>query len=257
MPTSLQWFDSHCHLDDCRVDDGAAAALDAARRAGVTGVVTIGTDVARSAAAIAIAGAHDGVWATAGVHPHDARHGIDGIEALLGRPEVVAVGECGLDYHYDFSPRPAQREAFAAQVALAHRHGLALVVHTREAWGDTFDVLTAEGVPPRTVFHCFTAGPDEARCCLDLGAFLSFSGVVSFRNAGDVREAAALCPADRLLVETDAPYLAPIPHRGRPNRLAYLPDVGTALAAARGEPIDDIAYATWRNAHVAFNLPGA
>ena len=143
--------------------------------------------------------------------------GIDGIEALLAEPEVVAVGECGLDYHYDHSPRDVQREVFAAQIALAHAHDLALVIHTREAWDDTFDILAAEGVPERTVFHCFTGGPDEARRCLDLGAYLSFSGIVTFPTADDVRAAAALCPLDRLLVETDAPYLAPVPHRGERN----------------------------------------
>jgi len=131
---------------------------------------------------------------------------------------VVGIGECGLDYHYDFSPRPAQREAFAAQVALANSSGLALVVHTRAAWDDTFDILQAQGVPERTVFHCFTGGAHEARRALDLGAWLSFSGIVTFKNATDIREAAALCPLDRLLVETDSPYLAPVPYRGQPNR---------------------------------------
>ena len=161
----------------------------------------------------------DGVWATAGVHPHDAEGGLDGLEALLGRPEVVAVGECGLDFHYDHSPRDVQREVFAAQVAPGPRPpALPLVVHTREAWDETFAVLEGEGVPERTVIHCFTGGPDEARRCLDLGAHLSFSGIVTFKGAPEVREAAALCPLDRLLVETDAPYLAPVPHRGRPNR---------------------------------------
>ncbi len=130
---------------------------------------------------------------------------------------VVGIGECGLDYHYDHSPRPVQREAFALQIELAHRHGLALVIHTREAWEDTFDILGAAGVPERTIVHCFTGGPEEARRCLDLGASLSFSGVVTFKNADDVRQAAALCPWDRLLVETDSPFLAPVPHRGTLN----------------------------------------
>ena len=129
----------------------------------------------------------------------------------------MAVGECGLDYHYEHSPRRAQRAAFAEQIALAHRHGLALVIHAREAWDDLFDVLGAEGVPERTVLHCFTGGPAEARRCLDAGMFVSFSGIVTFKNAAEVREAAARCPLDRLLVETDSPFLAPVPHRGRPT----------------------------------------
>ena len=123
---------------------------------------------------------------------------------------------------------------FAEQIALAHRHDLALVIHTREAWPETFDVLAAEGVPERTVFHCFTGGADEATRCLDLGGHLSFSGIVTFKTADDVREAAALCPLDRLLVETDAPYLAPVPHRGQTNRPALVPVVGAAVARRSG-----------------------
>src|SRR5205814_7845786 len=133
-----------------------------------------------SGRALELARAHADVRATVGVHPHDAVQGVEAIAALLDNPEVVAVGECGLDYHYDHSPRPQQRDAFAAQIALAREHGLALVVHTREAWDDTFAVLEAEGVPERTVFHCFTGGAAEARRALDLGAYLSFSGIVTF-----------------------------------------------------------------------------
>ena len=174
------------------------------------------------------------MYATAGVHPHEASGGVEGLEALLAEPEVVAVGECGFDLHYEHSPRDAQREVFAAQVELALAHDLALVIHTREAWAETFDVLAATGVPERTVFHCFTGGPDEARRCLDLGGYLSFSGIVTFKTADELRAAAALCPLDRLLVETDSPYLAPVPHRGEPNRPALLPLVGAAVAAAQG-----------------------
>jgi TatD DNase family protein len=129
------------------------------------------------------------------------------------------------------------------------------VIHTREAWDDTFDVLAASGVPDRTVFHCFTGGAAEARRALDVGGFLSFSGIVTFKNAGDIREAAALCPADRLLVETDSPYLAPIPHRGRPNQPAYVPLVGAALAEVRKVNVGRIADDTQANARVAFRFP--
>jgi TatD DNase family protein len=167
---------------------------------------------------------------------------------------VVAVGECGLDFHYDHSPRDAQREVFAAQIALALAFDLALVIHTREAWAATFDVLAAEGVPDRTVFHCFTGDAADARRCLDLGAHLSFSGIVSFPSATDIREAAALCPADRLLVETDSPYLAPVPHRGLANRPAWVPAVGEAVAAARAEPVAGIAEGTWANAEKVYGL---
>jgi TatD DNase family protein len=242
------WTDSHCHV--------SADAIEPARQAGVTRLIVVGTDASWSAAAIAVAKVHTGVWATIGLHPHDAEKGTATIEPLLASrgPEVVAVGECGLDYYYDHSPRPAQREAFAAQIALAHELELALVVHTREAWDDTWSVLRAEGVPARTVFHCFTGGPAEARTALDLGATLSFSGIVTFPSAGEVRAAAALCPLDRLLVETDSPFLAPVPHRGQPNSPALVPVVGLAVAAARGVAVEVVEDATWRNAEQLFQL---
>ena len=257
----MPWFDTHCHVGD----GGPVAApgqwpelgpdvLAAARRAGVHALVTVGTDAEQSRAALDVAQSHQGVWATVGFHPHDASKGVATIRPLLDEEKVVAVGECGLDHHYDHSPRRAQREAFAAQVVLAHERGLAVVIHTREAWDETFAVLREEGVPERTVFHCFTGGPDEARRCLALGAYLSFSGIVTFKAADDVRAAAALCPIDRLLVETDAPYLAPVPHRGKRNEPALVPLVGQAVAAARGTDASIVEEASWANAHQAFGL---
>ena len=279
----LEWFDSHCHLQD-EFDreegdgpvephaDRLAGTLARASEAGVTRMVCVGTGAASSAEAVGLArslrrpggpAAAEGValWATVGLHPHDAVDGVDGLDAVLaGEPldgpdrVVVGIGECGLDYHYDHSPRPVQREAFALQVELARRHGLALVIHTREAWDDTFDVLAAAGAPDRTIIHCFTGGPDEARRCLDLGASLSFSGVVTFKNAQDVRDAAALCPADRLLVETDSPFLTPVPHRGSPNEPARVPLVGQAVAEVRGESPGQVAEVTTDNARRAFGV---
>ncbi len=245
-----RWIDNHCHLDP----DGADAAIGEAAEAGVERLIVVGTDVASSEQAIAIAADRDGVWATAGVHPHDAAGGIAGLEALLDRPGVVAVGECGLDYHYDHSPRDAQRAVFAAQVELAHRHDLPLMIHTREAWDDTFSVLDEVGVPARTVFHCFTGGPAEADRCLERGALLSFSGIATFPSAPEVRAAAEACPADRLLVETDAPFLAPVPHRGRPNRPVWVSVVGEKLAEVRGVPAVDLAALTWENAARVYAL---
>ncbi|HVM02919.1 MAG TPA: TatD family hydrolase [Acidimicrobiales bacterium] len=250
----MSWTDSHCHVPFDGLGADAGQVVADARRAGVTRLIDVGTDADQSAAAIAVARAHDGVWATVGLHPHDAKLGVDTIVALLGEDEVVAVGECGLDYHYDHSPRPVQREAFAAQIGLAHDRGLALVVHSRQAWEDTFAILAAEGVPPRTVFHCFTGGADEARRALDLGAHLSFSGIVTFKAAADVREAAALCPLDRLLVETDAPYLAPVPHRGKANRPELVPVVGAAVAAVKGVDVATVEAATWAAAEAVFQL---
>jgi TatD DNase family protein len=254
-----RWTDDHCHLGwegDLPTDPAAVDAMvEEARAAGVERMVTVGTDAPRSAEAVAAAARHPGtVWATVGLHPHDARLGLDGVVDLLCEPGVVAVGECGLDYHYEHSPRDLQREMFAAQIHLAHEHDLALVIHSRSAWDDTFAVLDAEGVPERTVFHCFTGGPDDARACLDRGGHLSFSGIVTFPSADDVRAAAALCPPDRALVETDSPYLAPVPHRGRPNRPALVPVVGAALAEAMGRPVDEVAEATWANAERIYRL---
>ena len=248
---TVRWTDDHCHLpDDGTADDVVAAA----RAAGVERLVHVGVDVASSRAGLDLAATLDGVWGTAGVHPHEARHGIDGLAELLRHPACVAVGECGFDFHYDHSPRDAQRDVFAAQVALAHEHDLALVIHTREAWAETFEVLDAEGVPERTVFHCFTGGAAEARECLARGAHLSFSGIVSFPGAADVREAAAMCPLDRVLVETDSPYLAPVPHRGRPNQPAWVPLVGAAVAGAGGHDVADVARASWENAARVYRL---
>lgn len=248
----VTFFDSHCHVHDERIPGGTEAAVRAARDAGVTTLVTVGCDRATSEAAIAAAAGHDGVWATVGLHPHDATDGVDTIADLLDRPGVVAVGEAGLDYYYDHSPRDVQRRAFADQIQLAHQLDLPLVIHTRDAWDDTFDVLSAEGVPERTVFHCFTGGPDEARRCLDLGAAVSFSGIVTFPSAADVQQAARLVPLDRLLVETDAPYLAPVPHRGRPNQPAWVVAVAQFVADLRDVPLATVAEATVRNGATFF-----
>jgi len=272
-----RWIDSHCHLQDAYRPQGVdvVATVTEAIAAGVTGVVCVGTDVATSRQAVDLgaelraqglgaAGAERGTfdaWATMGVHPHEASAGVEelggALDDVLGsRPGlVVAVGECGFDYHYEHSPRQAQRHAFAAQVDLARRHRLTLVVHSREAWDDTLDVLTADGAPERTVLHCFTGGPAEARRCLDAGAYLSFSGIVTFKAADEVRAAAALCPLDRLLVETDAPFLAPAPHRGRENRPAWVAVVGAAVAAVKGVTPEALARSSAAATRAAFALP--
>jgi TatD DNase family protein len=255
------WFDSHCHLQDRYLEGGEegsdanlAEVLRRATEAGVHSIVCVGTDPRTSTQALTLAeqagtGALGAgiprIWATAGLHPHEASAGTGELARLVdstaGSDNLVAVGECGLDYHYDHSSRDDQRTAFAEQIALAHRHDLALVIHSRSAWDDLFDVLAAEGVPDRTVLHCFTGGPAELTRCLDAGMFVSFSGIVTFKNAAEVREAAALCPLDRLLVETDSPFLAPPPHRGRQNEPAYVGIVGAAVAEAKGVDPGDLA----------------
>jgi TatD DNase family protein len=266
VPTAApHWVDSHCHIDDEEDLD----AFGRASAAGVDALVVIGTDEASSRRAIRVAGVSPpGVpwparFATVGLHPHEASLGTTAIAELLAASvtpagdgrlpgSVVAVGECGLDYFYEHSPRDAQRTAFAAQIALAHAHELTLVVHTRDAWDDTFAVLADAGVPSRTVIHCFTGGPAEAERCLALGAYLSVSGIVTFKNADALREAVRLCPADRLLVETDAPFLAPVPHRGRPNEPGYVAIVGDFVAEVRGEDPIELARRTRENTARAF-----
>lgn len=246
------WTDTHCHL---QYDGIPADVFERAAAAGVDRMICIGTDAEQSKQAIEVAVASPGnVWATVGVHPHEATQGLDAILPLLDGPRVVAVGECGLDYFYEHSPRDVQRAIFAAQIAFARIHHLALVIHTRDAWDETFEILRTEGVPERVVFHCFTGGPDEAEIALDMGAYLSFSGILTFKKAEGIRAAAARCPPDRLLVETDAPYLAPVPHRGEANEPAHVAVVGAAVAEARGTSAEQVAAITSANATKVFNL---
>jgi TatD DNase family protein len=249
------YIDTHCHLYDTR-GVPQADVIAGARAAGVTKMITVGCDAATTASAIDTAREYDGIYATAGLHPHEATHGVETILQFLDDPQVIAIGECGLDYYYDHSPRDIQRAAFAAQIQLAHQRKLPLIVHTRDAWADTFDVFAAEGVPEQTIFHCFTGGPDEARQCLDLGAYLSFSGIVTFKTATDLHDAARMCPIDRMLAETDSPYLAPVPHRGRPNQPAYVTHVVQALATLTAATTESVRHATATNACLAFPALG-
>ncbi len=250
---TTRFFDHHCHLEP---GEAAAGAVAAALQAGVTRLVTVGTDPERSLEAAAVARSHPGVvWATAGIHPHDAAGGgLEVIEALQADEVVLAVGECGLDYYYEHSPRRTQQEVFAAQVSLANRLDRALVIHTRDAWEDTFAVLREVGVPDRLVFHCFTGGVPEAVRCLDLGAVLSFSGIVTFKTADLVRAAAVACPLDRILLETDAPYLAPVPLRGKRNEPAYVVHTAAAVAALKGVAIQELAACAWANTNRFYGL---
>jgi TatD DNase family protein len=258
-PATSAWVDSHCHLPDDL--DAARTVVAAARSVGVDTMITVGCDRASSIVNLGHAAELDGVFGTVGLHPHEARHGVATIIDLLDpatRPAElaapVAVGECGLDFHYDLSPRDAQRDVFAAQIELAHRYELPLVIHTREAWAETFDLLDTGGVPARTIFHCFTGGPDEAAACVERGAFVSFSGIVTFKGAPEVAAAAAVVPLGHLLVETDSPYLAPVPHRGRPNQPAWVIDVGRRVADVRSMTASAIRDATAANAERAFPL---
>ena len=251
---TLGWVDSHCHLPAEAAE--ADAIIDRARAAGVEWMVCVGTDLETSRSAVAHAHRRHDVVATVGLHPHDATQlspEWTELVELAADPRVMAVGECGLDHHYDHAPGPDQTAAFEAQIRLAHELDLALVIHTREAWDETFAILDAEGLPRRTVFHCFTGGPDEAEACVARGAYVSFSGIVTFKNADPVRAAAAIVPAHRILVETDSPYLAPVPFRGQTNEPGWVTHVGGALAAARGESEPAIANVTHTNAALLFS----
>ncbi len=257
MSAPVAWIDAHCHLQFGGRGPTPDEAVARAVEAGVERMVCIGTDLATSTEAVRLAGEFACVWATVGLHPHDASRLADewaGLVELAGADRVVGIGEAGFDLYYRHSEPDAQEAAFRAQLGLARDRGLPLIIHSRDAWVETFAVLESDGVPPRTVFHCFTGGPAEAERALGLGCWLSYSGIVSFKTADDLRAAAAATPADRLLVETDSPFLAPVPHRGRTNEPAFLPAVGAALAAARQEPVETVAEVTRANA-LAFFWP--
>ncbi len=253
MSRALRFIDNHCHLDPGADGDAQVAA---AAEAGVARFIDVGTDAARNRQTVASAARRPGVvFATVGVHPHDATEGIESMPELLAQPGVVAVGECGLDYHYDHSPRETQRDIFAAQIGLAHELDLPLVIHTREAWDETFAILDSEGMPSHTVFHCFTGGPAEAEKGLERGGLLSFSGIVTFKNAQTLRDALQVCPVDRVMAETDSPYLTPEPHRGKRNTPALLPLVVERMAEVLDQPVLALAEQLWDTTHRFYRLP--
>jgi len=254
-----RWFDNHCHLTSIAAlgaKSGADAPLDAvdvvaaAASVGVDYLLTVGCTVPDSVAAAEVASQFGNVWSTAGVHPHDAEGGTAGLAELMTGETVRAVGECGLDYYYDNSPRDAQRSVFVEHIELAHEHHLPLVIHSRDAWDDTFEILAAEGTPERLVFHCFTGGPKELERGLEIGAMFSFSGILTYPSAKDLQAAAKLAPLERVMVETDSPYLAPVPVRGKAtsNRPANVRYVGEFLANLTGRSVEDVAEATTANA---------
>jgi TatD DNase family protein len=258
-----QIVDSHCHLGDAAFDADREGALTRARAAGVGHVVVVGTTVEDSERAAALAGSQPGLSATAGVHPHEATDWSPEVEqrlrALLALPSVVAVGEAGLDYHYDHSPRPAQRRAFEAQLALAAELGKPVVVHARDADDDVAALL--RDAQATVILHSFSSGPKVFEAGMAVAAYFSFSGMITFKSWSG-REVLTACPPDRLMVETDAPYLAPVPHRGRRNEPAFVRDVALALANARGVVLDEIVRRTTENAQRVFGarvaavLPG-
>jgi len=264
----MRLIDSHCHIDSREYDADRPDVIARARAAGLEHIVLVGLwrqdeGVASAARAVSLA-AKDPSFAspTACIHPHDVAQAppadFEAIEALCALPAVVGVGETGLDYHYDHSPREAQQDAFRRFTRLAHRLDKPMVIHTREAEADTYRILDDEKVPARgAVIHCFTGNREAAAEYLARGLHISFSGIATFRTAAEIREAAKLVPLDRMLVETDAPFLAPLPNRGKRNEPAWVARVVEVLAEVKGVSAAELAERTAENARRFFRLPAA
>jgi TatD DNase family protein len=255
----MMLIDSHAHLDDARFSEDREAVLQRAWDSGIRAILTIGNGAGPDdmGCGIPIAEAHPWVYTSVGIHPHDAsrveNHHYELMKGLSRHEKVVAIGEAGLDYHYDNSPRETQREVFRAQANLARELNLPLIVHTREADEDTKEILR-EAAPSRGVIHCFTSGDELADFALDLGFCISFSGIVTFPNARSLAEIARRVPPDRILVETDCPYLAPVPHRGQRNEPGFVSDTARFIANLRGVAPDDLAAQTSANFERLFAL---
>lgn len=251
--------DSHCHLDFPHLSDQLGDVLARAREAGVGTLVTICTRVRKFDSVLAIAVAHDNVFCSVGTHPHNAEEerdiALEEIVSLARHPKVVAIGEAGLDYHYDNAPREDQQKGFRTHIAAARETGLPLVIHTRDADEDTARILEEEMArgPFTAVLHCFTAGTGLARRGVELGLYVSFSGVLTFKKSDALREIAANIPMDRVLVETDAPYLSPEPKRGRKNEPANVIHTAAKLAEVKGVTDQEIARVTTANFHRLFS----
>ena len=249
----MRLIDSHCHLNYDGLAERQDEVLEAARARGVSGFLNISTRQREWGDVIAVAERHADVWASVGVHPHEADAHPDLGAAVLvegtRHPRVVAIGECGLDYYYDKSDRQAQRERFEAHIEAAAETGLPLIVHTRDAEADTAEILTraVKDKAVTGVLHCFTGSADLARTGLDLGFFISLSGIVTFKNARELQETARQVPLGQLLVETDAPFLAPVPHRGKTCEPAFVADTAAFVAELRGETLEQLADATTAN----------
>jgi len=242
--------DSHCHLDDPQFDADREAVIERARAAGVETMLAVGSGPPDLEAGIRLAEGHAQIVASVGVHPHEAAKAtpetFERLRELLANPKVVAIGEIGLDYHYNFSPPEVQREVFARQLEMARAASRPVIIHTREAWPDTLRML-AEARLAGGIMHCFSEGPAEAEQVLALGFHISFAGVVTFPKALRVQAVARMVPLDRLLVETDAPYLAPVPFRGKRNEPALVPHTARVLAELRQMSPEDLADLTTRN----------
>jgi TatD DNase family protein len=251
------WFDSHCHLHICEENAPVTEVLERAGRAGVLEMTTIGIDVATSRRAVEIAEMGPGLYASVGVHPNSATEwdesAAEAIEELVRHERVVGIGESGLDFYRDSAPPEVQRRVFEAHIELAKTYDKALVIHTRDSLDEALEMLASVGPPRRFVFHCWSGDDDrQLKTALAYGAYISFAGNVSFKSAENLRLAAAAVPHERLLVETDSPYLSPVPHRGKPNEPRQVSFVGLAVAQAREESVHQVAEQTTQNARSLF-----
>ena len=257
----MRLVDSHCHLTDTQFDEDRTALLTRARQAGIGRFITIGAtgEFWHNEKAVALAQEQPDVFATVGVHPHNAETITPETYAHLRRlaqePKVVGLGETGLDFYYEYAPRAAQRKHFRAFIQLALELDLPLSIHVREAYAEAAEILRQEGGGQvRGVMHCFTGTAPEAEALLALGLSLSLSGIVTFKNAQELRAVVPIVPMNRLLIETDCPYLAPVPYRGRRNEPAYVSRVAATIAQLKAAPLEEVAQATWRNTARLFRL---
>jgi hydrolase, TatD family len=251
-------FDSHAHLDDKSYNDDRAEVIARAAAGGLTGILTAGTDVFSSARAVELAKQYDRVWAAVGIHPQDAKDAKEAdyekLAAWCSLPKVVAVGEIGLDYHYDFSPRDVQQAVFVRQLDLARQVGKPIIIHDREAHGDTMAIIKREGQGLAGVFHCFSGSVEMAREVLKMGFYLAVGGVVTFAKANKLHEVVKAVPLERLLIETDCPYLTPVPFRGRRNEPAYVRYVAETVAGLLGMDTAAVAAAATANTKRLFGI---
>lgn len=256
LPAGVTLVDSHCHLDGKTFNSDRDATIQRALDAGVAHMVAIGTGEGppNLEAGLRLADKYACFSATVGVHPHDASkvtgETFSQLEELLQHPKCIALGEIGLDFHYDFSPRDTQRPIFVEQMRIAARAAKPIIIHTREAWAETMDLLREHWAPTGLgcLLHCFTGNPEQAREAVGLGFHLAFGGVLTYPKAEEVRQAALETPLDRILLETDSPYLSPVPHRGKRNEPAYVALTAAKLAEVRGVSVAEIANATTANA---------
>ena len=252
------FVDSHCHLDFKDFDADRQEVLGRARAAKVAMMLTISTKITEAAEIIALAEAHDELACSIGIHPHEAgaqpQTSAAQLVELARHPKVIGIGETGLDYYYEHSPREAQQKNFRAHIEAARLSGLPLIVHARDADEDTADIMEDEmgkGAYPALI-HCFTAGPELARRALDMGCYISISGIATFNSAKQLRQTIETIPLERLLIETDAPFLAPVPHRGKRNEPSFVADTAAALAALKGVSVEQLAQATSDNFFTLF-----